>query len=316
MLTKILLKRTNKTPAQLSSNKPDYGEAVYLNANDEKGIVVGDGSTTIPNLKVARFINQSIAKKGVYYSKASSETEYGLTDENATDIYLKASSVKVTNGNTVQTSITNIESSMDGKSTMSQVVSTLTVAGWSNNSQTIVVNGISSDTIIWVAPAPASVDAYGEAGIVCESQGTNSLTFSCKEAPTEAITVNLVISNTGVIDPVVPGGTEYIYYANMVSPIDEGLDPSEFYGKIVVDGTDRLWVSTSDDPNTAQWRLASGGGGSSEVFQIDTTITESGSPNTTTHPVTSTYLIADGYNRLWYSNGTAWKTVRGTWGAN
>lgn len=70
---------------------------------------------------------------------------------------------------------------------------TLTAAGWSNGSQTITVSGVTASGNVLVAPSPVSQDAYATAGIKCTAQAANSLTFTCKTAPTEALTVNVVL---------------------------------------------------------------------------------------------------------------------------
>lgn len=69
----------------------------------------------------------------------------------------------------------------------------LTVAGWSSNTQTVTVTGVTATNTVFVSPAPASASDYASAGIICTEQGTNSLTFTCTTVPTNAITVNVVI---------------------------------------------------------------------------------------------------------------------------
>lgn len=74
---------------------------------------------------------------------------------------------------------------------------TLTAAGWSNNAQTITVNGVLADEtaqLIQPMPSAASQAAYIEAGILCTGQGANSLTFTAETAPTEDLTVYVVIT--------------------------------------------------------------------------------------------------------------------------
>ena len=75
----------------------------------------------------------------------------------------------------------------------SSATGTLTVAGWGSNSQTINVTGVTASNIVVVSPAPASVDAYAEAGIICTAQGAGTLTFTCDTVPTAALTINIVI---------------------------------------------------------------------------------------------------------------------------
>ena len=69
---------------------------------------------------------------------------------------------------------------------------------WTSNQQTVTVSGVTSSNYIVVSPAPASYDAYCEAGIYCSAQGANSLTFKCDTAPSSSLTVNIMIIGQGV----------------------------------------------------------------------------------------------------------------------
>lgn len=69
----------------------------------------------------------------------------------------------------------------------------LTVEGWSGNTQTVTVNGVTATNLVIVAPSPAYQTDYVEFGIICTTQGTNSLTFSCTETPDGAIEVGVAI---------------------------------------------------------------------------------------------------------------------------
>lgn len=72
---------------------------------------------------------------------------------------------------------------------------TLTAAGWGGNSQTVTVNGIIADSAsqsVDVVPADHnSAKAWGDADVWCDSQGANTLTFSCESVPTANITLNI-----------------------------------------------------------------------------------------------------------------------------
>jgi len=71
---------------------------------------------------------------------------------------------------------------------------TLASANWFSGSQTITVNGVTSSNLVMVSPAPASVEAYGNARIYCSAQSTNSLTFTCLgTTPSTNLTVNIAI---------------------------------------------------------------------------------------------------------------------------
>ena len=76
------------------------------------------------------------------------------------------------------------------------VAITLTASGWSSNTQTVTVSGVSATEtaqLITPTPAIASQSAYYEAGIMCTGQAANSLTFTCQTVPTSNLTVYVVI---------------------------------------------------------------------------------------------------------------------------
>ena len=77
--------------------------------------------------------------------------------------------------------------------TYTQLTVTLTVAGWSDNSQTITVSGVTANNAVIISPAPSSYLSYGEFGVYCSAQATNSLTFACDSTPDVALTVNIFI---------------------------------------------------------------------------------------------------------------------------
>lgn len=68
----------------------------------------------------------------------------------------------------------------------------LVVANWSNNTQTVTVNGITSNSLVWVSPANSSLAEYSDCKVYCSQQGTNSLTFTCSTTPSNALTVEVI----------------------------------------------------------------------------------------------------------------------------
>lgn len=72
---------------------------------------------------------------------------------------------------------------------------TLTVAGWSNNQQTVVASGVTATNTVIVSPAPADYDDFVKAQVRCIAQAANSLTFQCQKTPTAALTVNVTCIN-------------------------------------------------------------------------------------------------------------------------
>ena len=76
---------------------------------------------------------------------------------------------------------------------------TLTASGWVDRVQTVAISGVLADEtaqLIQPVPALTSQAAYIESGILCTGQAENSLTFTATTAPTDDLTVYVVI--TGV----------------------------------------------------------------------------------------------------------------------
>ena len=74
---------------------------------------------------------------------------------------------------------------------------TLTASGWVDGVQTVEISGVLADEtaqLIQQVPALTSQAAYIEAGILCTGQAANSLTFTATTAPTDDLTVYVVIT--------------------------------------------------------------------------------------------------------------------------
>ena len=100
--------------------------------------------------------------------------------------------IKVGSGLSIDSSGVLSASSSGGVS-MSTATATLPTSGWSSDSITVNVTGVTASNNVIVAPAPASDSAYAAAGIVCSAQGAGTLTFTRTSANTAAITVNVLI---------------------------------------------------------------------------------------------------------------------------
>ena len=98
---------------------------------------------------------------------------------------------------------TETDTLLQKKATTPKYVSvTLAAASWDSTAktQTVTVTGVkASETAQIITPTPALVSqmAYYEAGILCTAQAENSLTFTCTTAPTEDLTVYVVIQEVG-----------------------------------------------------------------------------------------------------------------------
>lgn len=76
---------------------------------------------------------------------------------------------------------------------LTATTATLTSSGWSSNTQTVTVSGVTATNTVIVSYAPSSKDAWVNADIYCSAQGANSLTFTCTTEPTVNVTANVVI---------------------------------------------------------------------------------------------------------------------------
>lgn len=79
--------------------------------------------------------------------------------------------------------------------TYTAVSATLVQLDWNNVTleQTITVNGVTASNAVIVAPNPTDIEAYGSNQVYCSAQGSNSLTFKCKEIPSDDIDINVLI---------------------------------------------------------------------------------------------------------------------------
>lgn len=70
---------------------------------------------------------------------------------------------------------------------------TLSSSGWSSKSQTVSASYVTSSNIVIVAPSPSYTKAYSDSQIICTSQSSGKLTFTCQTVPTSNISVNVVV---------------------------------------------------------------------------------------------------------------------------
>ena len=112
-----------------------------------------------------------------------------LPKTNATDLL---GTVPIASGGTGATTAAAARTNLGATNATARTV-TLSTASWSSNQQTVSVTGATASNIIIVSPVPASYVAYGEAGVRCSAQASNSLTFTCTDTPTANLTVNVII---------------------------------------------------------------------------------------------------------------------------
>ena len=81
-----------------------------------------------------------------------------------------------------------------GAAAASVAVSVSIVASaWSGNTATVSVPGVTTTSNLVVTPAPASFEAWCEAGVRATTQNAKNLTFTCTDVPATDLTANILI---------------------------------------------------------------------------------------------------------------------------
>ena len=73
------------------------------------------------------------------------------------------------------------------------VALTVPVGGWSNNTCTVTVDGITSDSHVIVTPHPDSYVVWAECMVRATAQGEGTLTFACEDVPEVEIKASILI---------------------------------------------------------------------------------------------------------------------------
>jgi len=77
----------------------------------------------------------------------------------------------------------------------SSTTASLTTAWWSSSTQTVSVTGVTAGNTVFCSPAPSSIADWTDNWVYCSGQDSGTLTFTCDNTPSNAITVNVVILN-------------------------------------------------------------------------------------------------------------------------
>lgn len=186
----------------VNGKDPDPTGNVRVNAED----ITTNGGQSIE--AVITDITDRLGKKASSVNGQLPDTDGAIT--------VKAENIKASSGKTVQTELEEkqpkilstglLKGAGDGgvsaavhgvdyQLPIKTATVTLSASQWSENAQTASVSDVAADSIVVVAPAPASRKAYIEADVYCSSQGNGTLTFSCEGVPSAALTVNVQIIN-------------------------------------------------------------------------------------------------------------------------
>ena len=86
-----------------------------------------------------------------------------------------------------------------GATALKGVTATLPSSGWTSSNgvytYTVTVSGVTASNVVFVQPAPASADLYGECGISCTGQAANALTFTAKKVPSGSLSVYVTVNS-------------------------------------------------------------------------------------------------------------------------
>ena len=82
-----------------------------------------------------------------------------------------------------------------GGASYTKTTCTIPTSGWSNNSITINVTGVTASNDVIVSPAPSSATDWAAAGILCSAQGAGTLTFTRTSANANSLTANIMCFN-------------------------------------------------------------------------------------------------------------------------
>ena len=180
----------NINGADLAVGSVTGDKLAYKTVTGEK---LADGSVNAAALADSAVTNEKLAIDAVTTAKiADLAVSAEKLDDNA------VSERKIRNGSVTNTKIAAGAISRDKlapNAAHSVITVTLTANGWVGSSQTVTANGMTSpaQTDFIASPAPASHDAYCEAGIRCVNSDTNSVTFQCLEIPTVDIQAYITI---------------------------------------------------------------------------------------------------------------------------
>ena len=170
-------KKLDKTAVANNLTTIDEGRALdarqgkWLNENKV-------GFSDIANDLVTNDVNKVLSSaQGVALKKLTSDGDKALEERlDATDA-----------------TVAENKTAIAGKVSMKTATVNLPVSGWVENNQTVSVGGVTTSNTVIVTAAPASYEHYNECAVRCSAQAAGTLTFTCTDTPTAALTANVLI---------------------------------------------------------------------------------------------------------------------------
>ena len=210
--TSHLTNDSNYITTQYIENKTDYEIPVSRVGEIVVGeTAIGTDSTNFPTSKaVVDYVDERVVQEidaidvgvtGIQANGTSLSVVKGVVNIPAIgpnqSIGLMTQNVLDSFTNYIQNQIPTSTSQLTNDSNFtvkSTTTATLTTT-WSSKTQTVSVTGVTASNTVIITPAPASYNAYCEYGVYCSAQSSGTLTFTCDEVPTSALTVNVLILN-------------------------------------------------------------------------------------------------------------------------
>lgn len=175
---------------------------------------LGDLSVTGEKLSAASVTGEKLAPLSVTADRIADKTVTGakLADKAVSTAKLADRAVgsvqiddlAVTNGKLFNLSVTT-EKLANGAVTPekttgvqrqhTETTATLAAAGWTSKTQTVSVAGVTASNLIFASPQADSWTGARDSGVRCTGQGAGTLTFTCEDVPTTALSYNVAIFN-------------------------------------------------------------------------------------------------------------------------
>lgn len=107
------------------------------------------------------------------------------------EVLQQGTPVNAQNMNKIEAALQNVCATVDGL--VAAVTLTLATEQWVQGSMTVAVPGVTESSCVFLAPAPASRDAFIDADIHLSQQAAGALTFEAADTPQANVQVNVVI---------------------------------------------------------------------------------------------------------------------------
>ena len=148
--------------------KQAIGLGSNAKASGEASVAIGIGATASGNNSI------QISAKNNYTNSDANTVKFGNANGNF--------EIMSADGTIPTARLTKVNSTI-----------TLAAAGWSSNTQTVNVTGMTATGVVMVSPDPTDQSAYTSAGIICSAQAAGTLTFTCSTTPSSDLSVNVVM---------------------------------------------------------------------------------------------------------------------------